>query len=77
MSKYKNKIGPEIKRIRENKGLSLREVASRSGLSHSGLSNYENGKRSLDIDQLDKLCSVLGVDMLEFLSEVKRKIDLQ
>ena len=39
-------FGSELKRIRNNLGLTVREVAKRSDISHSYLSQVENGRRN-------------------------------
>src|SRR5690606_20689446 len=39
------KAGKRLKEFREKKGLSLREFGERIGLSHSYISNIENGKK--------------------------------
>ena len=69
MNDYSKICGEQIKRLREYKRMSLRDLASASGLSHTAIRNYENGKRSMDIDQIHILCSVMGKNTKEFLDE--------
>ncbi|QDX90991.1 XRE family transcriptional regulator (plasmid) [Brevibacillus laterosporus] len=55
------KIGEYIKSIRESKGMGLRELARRSGISSSHLSNVESGLR--DNPKLDTLKKIaLGLN---------------
>ena len=44
MDEYRDISYINCRRIRKEKGLSLRELSQRSGLSTVYLSNYENGK---------------------------------
>lgn len=56
-------FGSYIKEIRNEKGLSLRELSKRSGISHPYLSQLENGKnKNPSPDIIEKLSKGLGVD---------------
>ena len=57
------RIGPEIKRLRENADLSLRALAERAGFSASFISQLENGLVSPSIASLGKIASTLGVTL--------------
>lgn len=61
---YKKESGLRLKRAREDKNLSLRELSARIGglLSTSRLSNYEQGIRTLGIKEALALSNVLGVN---------------
>jgi transcriptional regulator with XRE-family HTH domain len=39
-----------IKELRKDQGLGVRELAVKLGISHAAISNYENQKRTPDID---------------------------
>ena len=54
---------------RKNKGLTQQEVAEYLGMSFSGYSRIENGKRSASVDILQKLASLYGVTVDDLLSE--------
>lgn len=61
-------FGNEIKKIRKTKGLSLKEVGRRGGLSHAYLSQIENGKRlNPSHSVLKKLAKGLDCSYLELL----------
>ncbi|WP_239082133.1 helix-turn-helix domain-containing protein [Actinoplanes teichomyceticus] len=47
-----NGIGPRLRRIRQDRGLTLEQVASATGLSVSTLSRLESGKRRPTLDLL-------------------------
>ena len=72
-------IGDNIKKIRELKKLGVNELARRSNISGSYLSNIEKGvKTNPSIDALEKIAEALEVSVDEFfksepLSEEKLK----
>jgi transcriptional regulator with XRE-family HTH domain len=60
--RYAELVGERLRRIRQDRGLSLQEVCARSGGSFvvSTLSAYERGKRSLSLERLSELASIYG-----------------
>lgn len=64
------RIGEKMKRAREEAGLTLREAAEKYGSDHSTISSYESGRRTMNILQMEKLCSIYGVNYLDILSEI-------
>ncbi len=58
-------MGEYLKNLRENKGLSTREVYELSKVSNSYLSLVENGHRRASAVVLKKLAPVYGVDYLD------------
>ena len=69
MNTYSKICGEQIKKLREYRRFSLRQLADISGISYTAIRNYELGERAMDIDQLVKLCEALGKDPKEFLDE--------
>lgn len=63
------KVGEKIKGIREDKGLTLEDVAQRTGISSSVLSRIENHMVSPPLGTLIKLASALEVALGSFFSE--------
>ena len=61
-------LGRAIKRKREELGLSLRDVASKTSVSASTLSRIENGTGKPDADNIARLTSWLEVPMERILS---------
>jgi transcriptional regulator with XRE-family HTH domain len=61
-------IGRRIRAIRQEKGLSLNELARRTGFAKSYLSQIENLKREPSISALSQVAHVLEVDVLFLLS---------
>jgi transcriptional regulator with XRE-family HTH domain len=61
-------LGRAIKRRREELGLSLRDVATKTSVSASTLSRIENGTGKPDADNIARLTSWLDVPMERILS---------
>ncbi len=59
---YAELVGDKLRRMRQERGLSLQEVCDRSGGSFvvSTLSAYERGKRSLSLERLSELAAIYG-----------------
>jgi transcriptional regulator with XRE-family HTH domain len=62
------RIGPELRRLREAAGLSVRTLAERAGFSASLISQIENGQVSPSIASLGQIASVLGVSLADFFA---------
>lgn len=69
MNKYSVICGEQIKRLRDYKRMSLRDLSEKSGISYTAIRNYENGVRAMDIDQIIALCKAMSKDPREFLDE--------
>ena len=68
-------VGKRLKRIRQRRGLTLRQLAARSGVPLATLSWVENGKRhgaNLTLETGRRLAETLGVT-LDWLAGVYRK----
>jgi transcriptional regulator with XRE-family HTH domain len=61
-------IGRRVRVIRQEKELSLNELARKTGFAKSYLSQIENLKREPSISALSQIAHVLGVDVLFLLS---------
>jgi transcriptional regulator with XRE-family HTH domain len=61
-------VGNKIRELRNHRGLSLRKVAERSGLSINTLSLVENGKTSPSVSTLQQLAHALDVPMTAFFN---------
>ena len=62
-------IGARLKARRQELGLSLRELARRTDLSASFLSQIELNKTSLSIDSMRRIAEALQAPLLSFLSD--------
>jgi len=67
--RYGELVGEKLRRMRQERGMSLQEVCSRSGDSFvvSTLSAYERGKRSLSLERLYELASIYGQSPMTLL----------
>ncbi len=58
--------------VRDSKGLSLVQLAQKTGISRSALNNIENGKVSPRLQQLEQIAIALGSRITDlFESEYK------
>ncbi|ADU15413.1 helix-turn-helix domain protein (plasmid) [Asticcacaulis excentricus CB 48] len=60
-------VGENLKRLRQEKGLTQEVLESRSGLSQQYLSGLERGKRNPTIITVYEISQALGVHYLELL----------
>jgi transcriptional regulator with XRE-family HTH domain len=67
--RYVELVGEKLRRLRQDRGLSLQEVCERSGGSFvvSTLSAYERGKRSLSLERLYELAAIYGQSPMSIL----------
>jgi transcriptional regulator with XRE-family HTH domain len=63
-------IGPRLRRHREARQLSLRELARRLGISPSAISQFETGKSRLSVSTLYALVTELGISLDELFSGI-------
>ncbi|GAB6394637.1 MAG: helix-turn-helix domain-containing protein [Bacteroidales bacterium] len=63
----RQRLGQRIREIRKAKGLTLIDVATRTGLSFSYITLVENARISVGIDTLAKIANALDctVDLIE------------
>ena len=79
----KYEIGARIRKFREDRGYSQKELAELIGVSNSRISNWEQGVNRPDADILVDLCKTLNVSPSELLdvhlkddelSDMERKV---
>ena len=66
MSQITDIIATNIRRLREVKGLSQKEVSASSGVPQGQYSRIENGKVEPAVSTLDKIAKVFEVSITEF-----------
>lgn len=67
-------VGGRLRELREARNISMRSLATKSGLSANALSMIERGKTSPSVSTLYKLSDALGVSITAFFSsEADRK----
>jgi transcriptional regulator with XRE-family HTH domain len=57
----RRRLGAELRRLRETKGMTAEEVAGRLMVSQSKISRLENGRRSISPRDVRDLCDLYGV----------------
>lgn len=72
--KRRRYIGMVIHQERRLQDKTLEQVADAVGLKKNTISYYEKGKISIPLDNLDAICQFLGLDFLDVLSGVQKKI---
>jgi transcriptional regulator with XRE-family HTH domain len=60
-------IGKNIKKIREQKGLMQKEVASTAEMQASNYSKIESGQRDISVEALDKIAQLFGMTIDEII----------
>jgi len=65
------KLTKWLKTSREEKELSMRDLAEILSVSHSWVGKIEQGERRLDVLEYMKLCNALGVDASKGLNLLK------
>lgn len=62
-------IGKNIKSYREKLNLSQEEIAEFLGVSRELISYYENGRREVQLEKLEKLADLFGIELINLLEE--------
>ena len=60
-------VGRNVKRVRQDKGLTQEELAERSGFSQQYISGLEQGRRNPTVVSLYELATALGVSHMELV----------
>lgn len=66
-------MGLNLKRFREERGLSQEDFAFECGLHRTYVSGVERGVRNPTVEVLEKIAQALGVPAYKLLEEVPRK----
>jgi len=69
-------IGEKIKKVRESKGLSQKEVAIALSMNPSQYSKIENGKVDPQFSSIERVATALGVDIAGIVSSDKMITDV-
>ncbi len=62
-------VGSRIREKRQEKGISIRELARRTGFTASFISQVENEKANVSLDSLRRIATALDVQILYFFPE--------
>jgi XRE family transcriptional regulator, master regulator for biofilm formation len=66
--------GLKLKQIREEKGISLRELGKKADISHTYIYNIEKGVKRGNPEIYAKLATALGVSVADFFTEDKKEV---
>jgi transcriptional regulator with XRE-family HTH domain len=69
MDMFRN-LGPALRLMREERGLSQSALAKAAGIGKSQLSKYESGRERPKLDSLEKLLTVLAIRVADFFAVV-------
>lgn len=58
-----------LKKVRQQAGLTQKQLAEKLGESQSYVSKYENGEQRLDLFELERICEVTGVGLDNFIKK--------
>ena len=68
---HREKIGQQIAQLRKEKGLSLRELSERCGVTFQNINKIENGKYNTGVDILGKIADALNSSINLVQNDVK------
>ena len=69
------KIGTRIKKIRESKGISQKDLAYESDLDRSYIASIEVGKRNVSIINLEKIAKSLNISLSKLFEELDNETE--
>lgn len=67
-------LGKKIKTLRKTRGLSQEDLAFKLNLQRSTISNYEIGRRTPHLKELEKIAAILGVGLDYFGIEKEKNV---
>src|ERR687895_551936 len=76
MATLEDRTRAALGRLRHAAGVSLADLASRTGISASTLSRIEGGERRLTIEALERISAALGTSATAMLAEAAREDQL-
>ena len=65
-------LGQRIRESRATQHLTLRDIASRAGVSYGTVQRLENGESSVQLDIVLRVLNVLNIDLKDYLSGTDR-----
>lgn len=67
---FKEQVSGELRALRAKYNLKQKEVANRAGIDTMTIVRYENNSTSMQLDMLEKIISVYGLDLRIFFNIV-------
>jgi transcriptional regulator with XRE-family HTH domain len=69
----RNKIGQRIKKLRDIKNMSQKDLAYTADLDRSYIASIENGKRNVSIVNIEKIAKAFDINLKDFFNDVNFK----
>ena len=66
VNKYQ-KIGDNLRKIREIKGIKQEAVAKQLGITTNGYGKIERGESAINIDRLEQIATILGITAMDIM----------
>lgn len=66
-------VAAEIRRLLDERGWSGRELARRTGIAQGTLADKLADRSGFDLDDLDRICGQLDVDVTDLLTWARRQ----
>jgi transcriptional regulator with XRE-family HTH domain len=66
VNKYQ-KIGGNLRKIREIKGIKQESMAKELGITTNGYGKIERGESAINIDRLEQIATILGISALDIM----------
>lgn len=63
MGNHRERIGQEIAQLRQERGLSVMQLAGLCNVSRQNIYKIEDGRYNVSIDILQKICNALNVEL--------------
>ena len=73
-SRWSDAVAATIRAERAAAGDTQEELAAKAGLPRSTYIRLETGQRVADIQQLDRICTALRLDIAEFMRRAKARL---
>lgn len=71
-SEFGSQVARRIRELREAKGLSVRELARRSGIAPESVSRSERAINEVSLTNLQRICAGLGVTVVGFFDFIQQ-----
>jgi transcriptional regulator with XRE-family HTH domain len=67
-------VGRVLRKVREASGITQQDAAMRADMDRAYISEVENGKRSISVDRLLRICDSLNVRAAKVIAEVEKEL---
>ena len=70
-------LGQRIKKLRNEKGLTQKDLADKYHVTYQAVSKWENGKSKPNIDELKKLADLYDVSINDLIDNIEDTKDVK